>query len=185
MKYYKTGMGVIFAQLKDKFAIAGNTLKLAWSSNLRCRTFIYAVFTNNKITFRQHVLDRCIGSKLSKQYLKGSCLSTPNLFGDVPESFAKRLDASSTSHKTYVLRPRLFRNSGVGKARGSGRMGLKRSNTFNNYQPAKRFTPNFNTRALARPGNTGTTVARGASNTRFFRGHRNYQRRNAGQRGRR
>ena len=88
--------------LKEKFTIVGNTLKLAWSANLSCRTFIIAAFTNNKISFRQHVLDRCWGNKLSKQYLKGTGLASPDLFGDIPESFAKRLEVNSDSHKTYV-----------------------------------------------------------------------------------
>ena len=172
------------AELKEKFTIVGNTLKLAWSANLRCRTFIMAAFTNNKISFRQHVLDRCWGQKLSKQYLKGTGLATPDLFGDIPESFAKRLEINSDSHKTYVLKPKFARaNVGVSRARGSGRAGIKRSASFN-YQPSKRFAPNFNVSPPNRPVNS-VSLPKTSVNSQFFRGHKGYPKRFPNKRGRR
>ena len=93
----------------DRARIVASSLSITSMANLRARQFCTAAFTNNKLKFRQNVLDRCFGQNQTKEILKLTSLSTPGLFGPLPESFAKRLDAAASSvTNNYMLRPKAF-----------------------------------------------------------------------------
>ena len=92
--------------LKGQFMMLYNALKVAWAANGRGKQLLIALFTSNKIAFRKHVLGLCGGSNQSKETLTSTTLASPSLFGDIPESFACKLDANSHTYNSYVLHPR-------------------------------------------------------------------------------
>ena len=61
--------------------------------------------------------------------LRGTCFATPNLFGDIPESFLQKLDTSSFHFNRYVLKPSKSTPGGSGSNYQSGR---------SSYPPNKR-----------------------------------------------
>ena len=89
----------------EKFKILSDSLKLASIASLRSKQYTVAAFANNKISFRQRVLDKCNGPKVSKDILKNTSLASPFLFGDIPESLVKRYDISLTSRDSYMIKP--------------------------------------------------------------------------------
>ena len=67
---------------------------------------VLAIFASNKSHWRKAVLDRCIGSTITKQKMQPSSLNSPSLFGPLPESYARRLDHSfSASASSLMLKP--------------------------------------------------------------------------------
>ncbi|CAL4063120.1 unnamed protein product [Meganyctiphanes norvegica] len=46
------------------------------------------------MAFRAHVLDSLDGNSRTKEILKGSNLDGPNIFGNIPESHLRKLEAS-------------------------------------------------------------------------------------------
>ena len=98
---------------------------LQLSSNLRCKQGIIATFTANKMACRTHVLDSLEGNAQTKEILKGSALDGPNLFGNIPESHLRKLEASGDYSRTnYRLRPKP--KSGFASASASASTGFKR-----------------------------------------------------------
>ena len=82
-------------------------ISLQLSCNLRCKQGIIATLTANKMACRSHVLDSLVGDSQTKNVLKGSNLDGPNLFGDIPESHLRKLEASGDYSRTnYRLRPK-------------------------------------------------------------------------------
>ena len=77
--------------------------KLGSQTTLRQRNSFLAALTRNKISSREAVLKDCSGPSLSRESVKGSSLYSPELFGDLPNSFLKKLDDES-SRKTYQLK---------------------------------------------------------------------------------
>ncbi|CAL4059469.1 unnamed protein product [Meganyctiphanes norvegica] len=56
---------------------------------------------------RTHVLDSLEGNSQTKEVLKDSALDGPNLFGNIPESHLRKLEASGDYSRTnYRLRPK-------------------------------------------------------------------------------
>ena len=68
--------------------------------NQRCRQYIVATYTNNKMKFRNYVLDLSVGSEETKRVLRGTSLFSGSLFGDLPESFRKGVDAAYHSGRS-------------------------------------------------------------------------------------
>ena len=89
----------------EKFKVLSDSLKLASIASLRSKQYSVAAFVNNKINFRQRVLDKCTGPKYSKDILKNTSLASPLLFGDIPESLNKKYDISAASRDSYMIRP--------------------------------------------------------------------------------
>ena len=89
----------------EKFKVLSDSLKLASIASLRSKHYTIAAFVNNKLAFRQRVLDKCDGPKYSKDVLKNTNLASPFLFGDIPEYLSKKYDLSQTSRDAYMLRP--------------------------------------------------------------------------------
>ena len=77
--------------------------KLGSQTTLRQRNSFLAAFTRNKISSREAVLKDCSGPSLSRESVKGSSLFSPELFGNLPDSFLKKLDDES-SRKAYQLK---------------------------------------------------------------------------------
>ena len=77
--------------------------KLGSQTSLRQRNSFLASLTRNKISSREAVLKDCSGPSLSRETVKGSSLYSPELFGDLPNSFLKKLDDES-SRKAYQLK---------------------------------------------------------------------------------
>ena len=125
--------------LKGQFMILYNALKVSWAANGRGKQLLIALFTSNKIAFRKFVLGLCGGSNQSKETLLGTTLASPSLFGDIPESFARKLDANSHTYNSYVLRPRGASRGGS----GGGGFGSKRPADFTNTSFPKRMKPNY------------------------------------------
>ena len=74
---------------------------------------------------RTHVLDSLEGNAQTKEILKGSALDGPNLFGNIPESHLRKLEASGDYSRTnYRLRPKP--KSGFASASASASTGFKR-----------------------------------------------------------
>ena len=78
---------------------------MASIDNLRAKQYSVAAFTNNKMGLRARVLENCGGPQYSKEILKNSSLASPLLFGEVPESFVKRLESFLTFRDSYLIRP--------------------------------------------------------------------------------
>ena len=81
-------------ELKQKYKIIVESLKLASISSLRAKQFTSAAFTSNKMGLRQKILDKCNGPSYSKELLKRTSLASSGLFGAVPEYFITKLDSS-------------------------------------------------------------------------------------------
>lgn len=86
--------------LKDRFIAIKKTLKMTYIMNQRCRQYIVATYTNNKMKFRNYILDMSVGSEETKRVLRGSSLFSATLFGDIPESFKKGVDSAYHSGRS-------------------------------------------------------------------------------------
>lgn len=73
------------------------TLGMGFIMSQRCRQYIVAIYTSNKIKFRNYILDLSVGSEETKRVLKGSSLFSGSLFGELPESFKRGVDAAYAS----------------------------------------------------------------------------------------
>ena len=151
--------------LKEHLSLHSQAMHVAWSANLRCKNFLIALFTNNKICFRQHILDKCTGSTTTKDILKGTALATPFLFGDIPESFAKKLEVSSNVHNSYVLRPKGGFSKGASSYSGS-----KRQSNFSFNSEPKRYKPNFSGFNSKFKNNNTNKYDSNNNSQQFFRG---------------
>ena len=81
-------------------------ITLALTTGTRGRHLTTAIFTVNKVAFRDTVLANCTGSLSSKEILRGTCLASPQLFGAVPESLIAKISASHEAAKVHMLRPK-------------------------------------------------------------------------------
>ena len=91
--------------IKQKYKILVESLKLASISSLRAKQYTTAAFTSNKMGLRQKILDRCTGHNYSKDLLKRTSLASSGLFGPVPESFISKLDNSIGTRENFMLKP--------------------------------------------------------------------------------
>ena len=92
-------------ELKYLMEIGG----LAFASNQRNRNDVAAAVTNNKIQLREKVLYKTSGSAQTKEKLKLSNLASPAIFGELPESFMRTLNASAGNpYNQLVLKNRSF-----------------------------------------------------------------------------
>ena len=87
----------------DELDLIRDVHKLGSQTTLRQRNSFLASLTRNKISSREAVLKDCSGPSLSRETVKGSSLYSPELFGDLPNSFLKKLDDES-SRKAYQLK---------------------------------------------------------------------------------
>ena len=87
----------------DELNLIRDVHKLGSQTTLRQRNSFLASLTRNKISSREAVLKDCTGPSLSRESVKGSSLYSPELFGDLPNSFLKKLDDES-SRKAYQLK---------------------------------------------------------------------------------
>ena len=144
--------------IREEFMILFESLDIAYATNLRCKQFIISFFTSNKLSFRKYVLDRCVGNDLTKETMKGTGLATPSLFGNIPESFAKRLDASSASNaQNYMLKP-FVNNSSVQNDNNARYISsnVKRQLPSSSIPPAKRYKSSFT--SPSQPSTSGYKV---------------------------
>ena len=139
----------------EKFKVMIDSLKLASISSLRSKQYTVAAFVNNKMSFRQRVLDKCTGPKYSKDILKNSNLATPFLFGDVPDSLIKKFDHSPANRESYMIRP---------MASSTSKRALSPSAAPN----AKRST-SFNSDRVAHSSNTQNSYERSLGRDNFHR----------------
>ena len=114
-------------ELKEKFSVILQSLKLASASNLRQRNILCSIFTLNKLALRQDILDKFDGDSNTKNMLLGSCLGVPTVFGPLPESFFQRINANPANAKEIVLYPK------------SKNFNFKNNNTFNAYKSNPSF----------------------------------------------
>ena len=151
------------ADVKNHLDVTTQTLNVSWSANQRCSNFISAAFAANKFTFRQVVLDNCNGWDYSKSQLKGSTLASPYLFGDIPESFAKKLEINSNSYQKYILKPKFANYSRPNS------YGVKRTARFSDSFNNKRFAPNMNAFSTKPTGGVDSYPSGSKDkNSRFF-----------------
>ena len=144
-------------ELKQHLLIHYDMLQVALCANLRSRNFSIALFTANKLHFRDSVLKLFSGIPTSINILRGSCFAAPTLFGELPESFVTKLEQTHNT-KTYLLTPVSSKGRSVAQKRGSFQYGYNFSNpgTFNNnYNTNKSFKPDMNIFNSNNASNTG------------------------------
>ena len=78
-------------------------MNLAFMSNTNSRLYILAMYVDNKVTLRNHVLDMTIGCEESKKTLRTTSFYTSSLFGPFPQSFQDRLESSFASRHRQSL----------------------------------------------------------------------------------
>ena len=118
----------------DELNLIKDVHKLGSQTTLRQRNSFLASLTRNKISSREAVLKDCSGPSLSKESVKGSSLYSPELFGDLPNSFLKKLDDES-SRKAYQLKiaPSKVPTSAASSAYKRSAPSLKRGGSVGNY----------------------------------------------------
>ena len=90
----------------NEFNLLFESLKMSKVALNRNFHQVLAIFASNKSHWRKAVLDRCIGSTITKQKMQPSSLNSPSLFGPLPESYARRLDHSlSATASSLMLKP--------------------------------------------------------------------------------
>ena len=132
-------------ELKQHLITHYDMLQVALAANLRSRNYTIALFTANKLHFRDNVLKLFSGIPTSINTLRGSCFASPTLFGDLPESFVTKLEQTYNT-KTYMLRPVSSKGKSFPQKRGSNQYGHNYANSgvFNNYNSTKSFKPDMN-----------------------------------------
>ena len=104
------------SELKYLLEIGG----LAFASNLLNRNDLIAGFTNNKMHLRDKILFKTRGNPQTRDKLRLSNLASPSVFGDLPESFTKTLNASAGNPYNFlVLKSNPFRREASSEASGS------------------------------------------------------------------
>lgn len=148
-------------ELKQHLITHSNMLQVALAANLRSRNFSIALFTMNKINFRDGILKLFSGNSSSFNSLRGSCLTSPTLFGDLPENFVNKLEQTYYS-KTYMLRPVSAKGKSYPQKRNLYQYGHN-SNTggSNSYNSTKVFKPDMNVFST----NTNSNPSRFSGNT--------------------
>ncbi|CAL4097180.1 unnamed protein product, partial [Meganyctiphanes norvegica] len=91
-------------EMKASLKEISKFLTLGRQTNWRCKNFIAALLVSNKLALRNYVLDNCSGSSTSKEIMKHSSFFTPFLFGEVPESLAKKVEGSSKTYWNHIIR---------------------------------------------------------------------------------
>ena len=159
-------------ELKQKYKIIVESLKLASISSLRAKQFTSATFTSNKMGLRQRILDKCNGPSYSKELLKRTSLASSGLFGDIPESFITKLDSSLNLKENFMLKPpassssvKRSLNSSTGpqkRMRGNGRVQFdqNRPHSSNSYSSFEKDLgkSNFRDSPRSRPAPKGQRV---------------------------
>ena len=106
-------------------------LSLARQCSWRDRSFVSALLVTNKLALRNLVLDGCGGAQSSKEVMKYSNFFSPSLFGEIPESLAKKVEASSHTYKAHIITVNT-------KDPKSSTPTFKRKNTSSYYNAPKR-----------------------------------------------
>ena len=96
-------------EVKEEFHLYANMLEIGFASNLKGRLTATALLVTNKRQAREHVLDRCYGQSYTKQIMKNTSFTTPDLVGTPPESLLLRLQgALGNKNLSFTLRPQQF-----------------------------------------------------------------------------
>ena len=141
---------------------------LAFASNLLNRNDLIAGFTNNKMYLRERLLFKTKGNSLTKDKLRLSNLASPSVFGDLPESFTKTLNAAAGNpYSSLVLKSRPFKSDLSPEVSGSGSWKKPRSDP--------KFNINFAESSSAPPKSTPVSF-RGVSSSQATRGRGSFGR---------
>ena len=68
-------------EVKKEFTLYAHMLEIGHAANLKGRLTATALLVSNKRQARRHVLDRCYGQSYTKQIMRNTSFSTPDLFG--------------------------------------------------------------------------------------------------------
>ena len=124
--------------IKEYLKDMAQFMTLAHQTSWRCRGFIIALLVSNKLALRNYVLDSCGGAATSKDIMKHSNFFTPNLFGEIPDSLAKKVEGNSNTYKNHII----FTNIKDQKGNFSS---VKRKNPYPYSSATKRVAQmNFN-----------------------------------------
>ena len=106
-------------------------LSLARQCSWRDRSFVSALLVTNRLALRNLVLDGCGGAQSSKDIMKFSNFFSPLLFGEIPESLAKKVEASSHTYRAHIITVNA-------KDSKTNTPSFKRKNTSSYYNAPKR-----------------------------------------------
>ena len=85
----------------NKIKATEKVMQLVFMSNSNSRQYLLAMYVDNKIAFRNHVLDMTTGCEESKKTLRTTFSSS--LFGPFPESYHDRLESAYSSRNRQNL----------------------------------------------------------------------------------
>ncbi|CAL4155574.1 unnamed protein product, partial [Meganyctiphanes norvegica] len=90
-------------EIKASLKEISKFLTLGHQTNWRCKSFIVAILVSNKVALRNYVLDNCGGPSTSKDIMKHTSFFTPSLFGEIPESLAKKVKSGSQTYWNHII----------------------------------------------------------------------------------